>query len=87
MDSFADLWGRIRTALPKGRVLDERSELIKYFSQKLERPAKFIGVRLAHYSLSDLYALKSSFNDRLQRDGKETARKYWWWVTKTKTKV
>ena len=83
MESIADLFGRIRTALPGGKALDERSELVKYFSQKLERSPKIIGVRLAHYKLSDLYALKSSFNDRLKRNGREAAMKYWWWITKT----
>lgn len=83
MELIADLFGKIRTALPGGKHLDERSELVKYFAQKLERSPKIIGVRLAHYTLSDLYALKSSFNDRLQRNGKDTAHKYWWWVTKT----
>lgn len=76
----------MRTVLPKGRVLDERSELITFFSKALDRSPRFIGVRLAHYSLSELYALKSSYLDRLNRNGKTTAQKFWWWMTKT-TKV
>ena len=86
MESIGDLFGRLRTVLPKGRVLDERAELIQFFATKLDRTPQRIGVRLAHYSLSELYALKSSYNDRLTRNGKTTADKYWWWVTKT-TKV
>jgi len=68
---------------PGGKVLDERAELIKFFAEKLEREPKVVGIRLAHYTLSDLYALKSQYIDRLNRNGKEAARKHWWWQTKT----
>ncbi len=85
MESIADLFGRQRTALPQGKVLDERKELIKFFCQKLERDGERVGVQLGHYKdISDLYALKSAFNDRLTRDGTVAARKWFWWVTKTK---
>lgn len=85
MESIGDLFGRMRTALPKGKVLNERAELIAYFSKQLEREARVVAVRLGHYSLSDLYALQSAFKDRLNRNGKETARKYWWAITRTGT--
>jgi hypothetical protein len=40
-------------------------------------------MRLAHYNIDDLYALKSAYTDRLNRDGRLTARKYFYWMTKT----
>lgn len=82
---LSDLFGRQRTLLPKGKILDERAELISYFTSELGKESKVIGIRLAHYSLSDLYALKSAYNDRLHRNGKEAAQKYFYWVSKTTT--
>jgi hypothetical protein len=94
MESFSDLWGRLRSATPKGKVLNERAELVMFFESEINKrrqkngqlPSKFFGYRLSHYSLSELYALKSNYSDRLRREGRETADKYWWWMTKT-TKV
>lgn len=83
MESIGDLFGRIRTLLPKGKVMNERAELISYFSEALKRPPQYIGVRLAHYSIDDLYGLKSAYSDRLKRNGKVQADKYWWFITKT----
>lgn len=83
MESISDIFGRMRTNLPTGRILSERSELIRFFSEEIDRPAKQVGIRLAHYSLSQLYALKSAYADRLKRNGKETARKYYWSVSRT----
>lgn len=83
MEHIADLFGRLRTALPQGKVLNERAELIQFFADAIGRPAKYIGVRLSHYSLSELYALQSAYKDRLLRDGKVTADKFWWWTTRT----
>lgn len=82
--SIGDLFGKIRTITPKG-PLNERADLVKYFTDKIDRPAKVIGIRLAHYSLDNLYALKSAYNDRLQRNGKVSADKYFWAITKTTT--
>lgn len=83
MESIGDLFGRMRTALPKGKTLNERAELVQYFSEALNRPAKVVGIRLAHYTLEQLYGLKSAFKDRLQRNGKEAATKYLWAVSRT----
>ena len=84
MQSVADLFGHLRTLLPKGKVLNERAELISYFSEALKRPPQYMGVRLAHYSISDLYGLKSAYSDRLTRNGKEKADSYFYWMTKTR---
>lgn len=84
MESLADLFGRYRTLTPKGKPLDERAELIRYFSEEFKREPRVVGVRLAHYKLDELYGLQSAYKDRLQRNGRDTARKYFWWVTKTK---
>lgn len=91
MESIADIFGRMRTIFPKGKVLDERAELVKYFEGEINKSrgtrgnlsSKFFGTRLSHYSLSELYALQSGYKDRLKRDGRETADKYWWAITRT----
>ncbi len=83
---ITDLFGNHRTlrADSRGpRPLDERATLIAYFSKEIDRPAKLIGIRLAHYDLRMLYALQSAFKDRLNRNDRETARKYFWFITKT----
>lgn len=61
----------------------ERGELIKFFADAVERPPRVVAIRLSHYSVSELYALKSAYNDRLARNGKTAALKYWWYITKT----
>lgn len=63
--------------------LSERATLIAYFSKEIGRPAKFIAIRLAHYTLDDLYGLKSMYKDRLQRNERATADKFWWAITRT----
>jgi hypothetical protein len=83
MESMADLFGRWRPLTAKGAVLSERASLVAYFEKEIQRAAKIIGVRLGHYSLSELYALRSQYKDRLDRDGKTAARKYWWAITRT----
>lgn len=82
MESIADLFGRKRTLTPKG-ALNERAELIKYFSEEMKREPKVTGIRLGHYTLDQLYALQSAYKDRLHRNGKETAIKYLWAVSRT----
>lgn len=80
-----DLFGidRYLSSKKEGIAISERAGLIKYFSDKIERPAQFIGVRMAHYSLDQLYALQSVFKDRFERNGKDAAHKFWWFCTKT----
>lgn len=86
MDSIADLFGRQRTALPQGKVLNERAELVKWFSTKMQRKPQQIAVRLAHLTLSDLYYLQSDYKDIQRRRGTEAAVKMIWAVTRT-TKI
>lgn len=76
----------MRTVLPKGRVLNERAELVKWFSSKMDRKPQQIGVRLAHLTLSDLYYMQSDYKDVQRRRGTEAAVKMLWAVTRT-TKV
>lgn len=83
MKPIGDLLQRVYS---KKSSLSERGELIKYFVEQTGKKPQQIAVRLAHYTMSELYALKSAYNDRLRRNGKEAAQKYWWWQTKT-TKV
>ncbi len=88
MESIQDLFGIERYTLKTGRPMDERASLIKFFLDKVNQnghrfsPSR-MGARLAHFSLDQLYALKSSWNDREGRDGYERAIKFWWWTTKT----
>jgi hypothetical protein len=81
--SMMDLLGSYRIIPRQGKT--ERGELLDYFSKEIERPVRFVAVRTSHYTLDQLYALRSSFKDRLNRNGRETARKWWWWITKTKS--
>lgn len=60
----------------------ERGELIDFFSKVLNRTPKYTGIRLAHYSIDHLYALKSAFLERKTRNGALPATKYLWWITK-----
>lgn len=83
MESLTDLIGNYRLMKPGGKIIDERSTLIGYFSEEVKRPAKTVGIRLAHYSLDQLYGLQAAYKDRLNRDGRVTADKYWWAMTRT----
>jgi len=85
-----DLFGGIRTMKRDGKVLSERADLIRFFQEEkfLDRngkvfQARFIAVRLGHFTTDQLYALKSGYSDRKKRDGEMTARKYFWALTKT----
>ena len=88
-----DLFGNLRWFKPhatESRPLSERAALIRFFEQQnfthkdgTKLTARELGVRLAHYNLYELYGLKSSYSDRLTRNGKEAARKYWWYITET----
>lgn len=69
--------------LPEKSRKTERGELLKFFSQEVQRPIRLIGIRLSHYSIQDLYGLKSAYTDRLGRDGRDAANKNWWWTTRT----
>lgn len=79
VDTLFDL---LKDYQPK-KKRNERGELLQFFSDHVQRPVRFVAVRLSHYTMDELYALKSAFSDRLQRDGELTAIKYWWYITKT----
>jgi len=83
MESIQDIFGRMRTLLPKGRVLSERAETIKWFSEKMQRPPKLIGIRLAHLTQDHLYSIQSEYRDISNRRGSLPALKYLWAITKT----
>lgn len=83
----------------KGKTPDERSCLVQFFADLVEREARPIGVRLGHYKdIGLLYALKSQVQDRLRRPcgncliagatekcvhSLTTAQKYFWYITRT----
>lgn len=77
-----DLFGNYRLVTEK-KPLDERATLIAYFVEQFHREPKVLGIRLSHCSLSDLYAIKSMFDDRLKRNGQDAAEKWFWWSTRT----
>lgn len=61
-----------------------RNSIIDFFALKIERSKKIIAIRISHYKDSDLFYIKSVFNDIENRKGIVSARKYFWWQTKTK---
>lgn len=80
--SISDLFGNHKL-LKQGKPVSERATLIGFFADTVQKPARIIGIRLAHYSLDDLYALQSCVKDRIVRNSQETAEKYFWAVTRT----
>ncbi len=82
--SLTDLFGNYRLLdKKKGNPLSERASLLSYFVSELKREPKVLGIRLAHYTLDAMYALKSGYADRLRRDGHTAAAKWFWYVTRT----
>ncbi|MBT9167798.1 MAG: hypothetical protein DDT19_01141 [Syntrophomonadaceae bacterium] len=69
--------------LPVVKGKSERGELVKFFADAVERPPRVVAIRLSHYSVSELYAVKSGFSDRLTRNGIVAARKYFWAISRT----
>lgn len=80
--SASDLFGNYRL-IKEGKPLNERATLIAYFVKEIGREPKLMGIRLAHYNIGQLYALKSSYEDRVRRNDKTTADKYFWALTRT----
>ena len=73
-----------------GKILSERADLIRFFQEEkfIDKngkvfQARFIAVRLGHFTTDQLYALKSGYLDRKKRNGDTMARKYFWFTTKT----
>lgn len=82
--SMTDLLGHTRYLSPKkGRVLDERAGLNRWFSDTFKKDGKVIALKTAHLKLNDLYYLKSCVIDRIQRQDIITARKYFYYSIKT----
>lgn len=80
-----DLFGKYRVmSKNSGRVEDERTTLIRYFVENLKKEPKVVAIRLSHYTLDMLYGLKSMYKERLNNNGKETADKWIWWMSRTK---
>lgn len=72
----------------------ERGELLKYFADELnesrgKRPKLTIGRMgkvLEGLEVKDLYYMQSAFKDRLNRNGRESASKWFWWSLKEEKK-
>lgn len=79
----------LAVARPKPKATSERAECIRFFHERLKdkkgKPfsPRMLGVRLAHFSISELYAIQSVFKDISNRNGSTAAQKYFWWVSKT----
>lgn len=82
MQEIIDLFGNTRIQTEKG-IMSERAALIKYFCEKVKKPPQQIGVRLAHFTVDYLYVIQSGYKDRENRQSKETADKWFWWISKT----
>jgi len=90
MEFLGDVLGRYQPLKKSAR--SERAELIRFFAEQitdkkgdLYKPA-FIAIRLSHYTVDQLYGLKSGFSDRLRREDTVAAQKWWWFTTKTTNK-
>ena len=68
-----------------GRVkkTSERAEAIRFFVDTFKLNPKRLAPKLAHIETRDLYPLQSGVKDRLQRQNKETARKWFYWSIRT----
>lgn len=73
----------------------ERGELMKYFVDELNvsrrgklRPLTIgrMGKVLQGLSVQDLYYMKSQFEDRLRRNGRDAASKHFWWSLREEKK-
>lgn len=75
---LTDLFGTERIMKPSkngkdARILDERASLLSYFHsrardrQDKEYPIAYIGMRLSHLKLEDLYFLKSTCAQEIAR--------------------
>ena len=88
MESITDLLGHRRTLLPKGKVLDEWREMIKFFYDQgftHKDGTRFtkaqIGIRCSHLKLDQLYYIQSVYKDKKHRG--ENASYYFMGATKT----
>lgn len=70
------------------KALNERSELIKFFVDRLKNKddksfkPQFIAIKLSHIPTKDLYYVQSVFKDNLKREGLIMASKIFWWSIK-----
>lgn len=68
----------------------ERGELMKYFMDELNSSRGKLpkltmgrmGKILQGLEVKDLYYMKSQFEDRLSRNGRDAASKHFWWSIK-----
>ena len=71
------------------KIKSERAELIKFFVDNLRNkkdekfPAKMIAIKLSHIPTKDLYYMISVFKDKVNRDGLQSANKWFWWSIKS----
>lgn len=70
------------TRAKKRKATSERAEAIRFFVETFDLNPKRLAPKLAHLDLPALYFLQSGVRDRLQRQNKETARKYFYWSIK-----
>lgn len=87
VQSCSDLFGNYRLAVPANKRTSERGELLKYFLHRVNAgravpfPPAYLGMRVAHLALPDLYYMKSVGED-YERRGVGTFSKYFWGALK-----
>jgi len=73
--SAQDLFGNFRL-IPTKKKQSERGELLRYFSQKLDKPIGFVAMKCARLTVEDLYYMKS-VADRYENESKGPWGKCW----------
>lgn len=88
MEHITNLFGQKFSLTKKGMPQSERAELIKYFvdhaRDKNNKPfkASFIGYKLSHLKLEDLYSFKSMLVDRSRTQVNFNWNKTFWGMLK-----
>ena len=80
---IADLGFKRYAQTERVKKTSERAEAIRFFVETFKLNPKRLAPKLAHIQTRDLYPLQSGVKDRLQRQNKETARKWFYWSIKT----
>lgn len=88
MEHVRNLFGK-KAALPKRKRPSERAELLEFFIPYLKEEwdeKKYgkltfsrLNWKLQNLKNPDLYYLKSGFIDRLRRNNRNTAVRWFWW--------
>jgi hypothetical protein len=92
---IASLLGKYAAQVPARACASERAELVRYFldnagaawSGKRRLSAAYVGSRLAHLSVQDLYAFRSMLEDRARTQPGFVWSKAFWGMLKPRPEV